>query len=280
MLSFKSAAVAALSVVGLAVLSACNAEEPAKNVAVVNGVPIPQARMDLILKMQQGKGQKDSEEMRTQLREALITREILAQEAVKKGFDQSEELRTQLDMTREQFLVNAFLTDYLKTHNPTDAELQAEYEAVKKEQYDPNAKEYKARHILIKPAKDDPKAVAAAKQKAEGLLAQLKKGAKFEDLAKKYSDDPGSKGRGGELDWTDGTDLVAPFVAGMKALNKGETSKTLVKTQFGFHIIRVDDVRPVEFPTFEQVKDKVAEQLIGKQRDQLIEELRKSAKVE
>lgn len=281
MVFLKSTAIAVLSLSGIVALTACNAQEPGKNMAVVNGVPIPQARMDFVMKMQQAQGQKDSEDMRKQLREALITREIVTQEAVKKGLDKSVDYQTQMDLAKQQVLVNSFIEDYLKSHEPTEAELKAEYEAVKKEQFDPNVKEYKVRHILINtPKKDDPKAAAAAKKKAEGILAQLQKGAKFDELAKKYSDDAGSKVKGGELDWTDGANLVKPFAEAMKALGKGETSKTLVQTQYGYHIIRVDDVREPQFPPFEQVKDEVAKQLIGKQRDKVIEELRKAAKVE
>lgn len=281
MVFLKSAAAAALGMVGVVALSACNAQEPGKNMAVVNGVPIPQARMDFVMKMQQAQGQKDSPDMRKQLREALITREIVTQEAVKKGLDKSVDYQTQMDLAKQQVLVNAFIEDYLKTHEPTEADLKAEYEAVRKEQFDPNAKEYKARHILVKtPQKDDPKAAAAAKKKAETLLARLQKGAKFEDLARKNSDDEGSKAKGGELDWTDGGNLVKPFADAMKAMSKGETSKTPVRTQYGFHIIRIDDVRDPQFPPYEQVKDEVAKQLIGKQRDKVIEDLRKAAKVE
>lgn len=281
MVFLKSTALAVLSLTGIVALTACNAEEPGKNMAVVNGVPIPQARMDFVVKMQQAQGQKDSEEMRKQLREALITREIVTQEAVRKGLDKGVDYQTQMDLAKQQVLVNAFIEDYLKSHEPTEADLKAEYEAVKKEQFDPNAKEYKVRHILINtPKKDDPKAQAAAKKKAEGLLAQVQKGAKFDELAKKYSDDAGSKVKGGELDWTDGANLVKPFADAMKTLGKGETYKTLVQTQYGYHIIRVDDVREPQFPPFEQVKDEVAKQLIGKQRDKAIEDLRKAAKVE
>ncbi len=281
MFFFKPTVLAVVSIIGVAAFAASNAAETDKNVAIVNGVPIPQARMDFVVKMQQAQGQKDSEEMRKQLREALISREIVTQEAIKKGLDKSVDYQTQMDLAKQQVLVNAYLEDYLKTHEPTEADLKAEYEAVKKEQYDPNAKEYKVRHILIKtPTKPDAKAEAAAKKKAEGLLAQLKKGAKFDELAKKYSDDAGSKVKGGELDWTDGANLVKPFGDAMKAMSKGETSKTLVKTQYGYHILRLDDVRSVDFPAYEQVKDDVAKQLLAKQRDKLIEDLRKAAKVE
>lgn len=268
----KPSALAALSLCGIAFLGACNAEESGSNLAIVNGVPIPQARFDFVSKMQaqsqQGQGQKETPESRKQLREALITREIITQEAVRKGLDKSVDYQVQMDLAKQRVLVNAFLEDYLKTHEPTEDDLKAEYEKIKKEQFDPNAREYKARHILIK-----------KEAEAKAVLAMLKKGAKFEDLAKKKSEDTGSKGKGGELDWTDGANLVKPFSDAMKTLEKGKTSD-LVKTQYGYHIIRMDDVRTPQFPAFEDVKDQVQKQLLGRQRDELVDSLRKAATVE
>ncbi|MBX9963841.1 MAG: peptidylprolyl isomerase [Burkholderiales bacterium] len=272
----KLTSMVALGLAGAIALPVCHAAEAAKPLAVVNGVAIPQARLDFVLKTQQAQGQKVTDEMRKQLRDALITREIVTQEAIKKGFDKTTDYKTQMDLAKQQVLVNAYVEDYLKKHQPTDAELQAEYEAVKKEQA--SAKEYKVRHILVRVPEDNADAAAAAKQKAESLLAQLAQGASFEDLAKENSDDAGSKAKGGELEWTDGGNLVKPFADAMKTLGKGETSK-LVQTRYGYHIIRVEDIREPQFPAFDQVKDEVAKQLIGKQRDQLIDNLRKSAKI-
>lgn len=265
----KTSALAAVAVSSLTFLTACNAEDPAKNLAVVNGVPIPQARLDFVAKMQAQQGQKETPEIRNQMKDVLITREIISQAAVKAGLDQTVEFQTQMDLARQQVLVNAYLENFLKSHEPTEADLKAEYESIKKEQFDPNAKEFKARHILVKKEAD-----------AKAILAQLKKGAKFEDLAKKRSEDAGSKNKGGELDWTDGSNMVKPFAEAMRSLKKGETTATPVQSQYGYHIIRVDDVRAPQFPEFEQVKDQVAKQLLGKQRDQAIDELKKSAKIE
>lgn len=266
----KPSALAALSLCGIAFLGACNAEESGSTLAIVNGVPIPQARFDFVSRMQaqSGQGQKETPESRKQLREALITREIITQEAVRKGLDKSVDYQVQMDLAKQQVLVNAFIEDYLKTHEPTEADLKAEYEKIKSEQFDPSAREYKARHILIKKEAD-----------AKAVLAQLKKGAKFEDLAKKKSEDTGSKAKGGELDWTDGANLVKPFADAMKTLEKGKMSD-LVKTQYGYHIIRMDDVRSPQFPDFEDVKDQVQKQLLGRQRDELVDSLRQAATVE
>ena len=265
----KTTALVAASLCGLTLLSACNAEEPGKNIAVVNGVPISQARADFVAKMQTQQGAKDTPEFRKQLRDVLVTREIIAQEAMRQGLDKSEDYQVQMDMARQQLLVNAFLEDYLKKHEPTEAQLRAEYDRVKAEQADPNAKEIKARHILVK-----------KEAEAKAILAQLKKGAKFEDIARKKSEDTGSKNKGGELDWTDGNNMVKPFAEAMRALKKGETTEKPVQTQYGFHIIRVDDVRAVTFPAFEDVKDQVSKQFIAKQRDQMVEELKKGARIE
>ncbi|MBI1395901.1 MAG: peptidylprolyl isomerase [Betaproteobacteria bacterium] len=264
----KLSGVAALGLCGLLLAGVSGADESSKPVAVVNGVPIPQARMDFVVKMQTQQGQKDTPEFRKQVRDVLITREVIAQKALKEGLDKSPEFQAQLDLARQQLLVQGFLENYLNTHEPTEADLKAEYERVKKAQYDPDSKEYKARHILVKTEKE-----------AKDILAQLKKGAKFADLAKKKSIDTGTNQKGGELDWTDGANMVKPFAEAMRSLKKGETSGP-VKTPYGWHIIHIDDVRTPQFPTFEQVKDQVSKQYLAKQRDELIESLRKQAKIE
>ena len=267
----KSSALVALSLSGMMLLGVCHAQKTDENLAVVNGVPIPKARAEFVARMQTASGQqKDTPEFRQQLREALITREIITQEAIKKGLDKTPEFETQIALARQQALVGAYMEDYLEHHEPTEADLRAEYDKVKAEQYDPNAKEYKVRHILVKTEKE-----------AKEVLALLaKKGTKFEDVAKKRSTDTGSKNKGGDLDWTDGSNLVPPFTEAMKALDKGQRTKTPVKTPYGFHIIEVVDVRTPQFPAFEDVKEQVAKQLISKQRDEMIDALRAAAKIE
>jgi peptidyl-prolyl cis-trans isomerase C len=270
MRQLKTSLLAVLALGGTLVFTACQADDASTNIAVVNGVPIPKERLDFVAKIQAAQGQQDTEETRRQLREALITREIITQEAVKKGLDQSPEYRTQMELAKQQLLVNAFLEDYLKSHEPTEADMMAEYERVKAQDFDPDAKEYKVRHIMV-----------AKEAEAKAILAQLKqKGVKFEDLAKKKSMDNGSKNKGGELGWTDGSNLAKPFAEAMKSLKKGETTKTPVQTQYGWHIIRVDDIRDPTFPAYEEVKEQIARQLIAKQRDDLIDTLRKQATIE
>jgi peptidyl-prolyl cis-trans isomerase C len=265
----KSSALAGVGLCGLLAFGIAAAEDTNKPVAVVNGIPIPQSRLEFVLKMQAQQGQKETPEMRAQVRDVLVTREIIAQEAAKQGLDKSEEYQAQMDLARQQVLVNSYLEDHLKKNEPTEEQLKAEYERVKAEQLDPNAKEFKARHILVKTEKE-----------ATAILAQLKKGAKFDEIAKKKSTDTGSNKKGGELDWTDGNNMVKPFAEAMRALGKGQTSEKPVQSQYGFHIIRVDDIRTPQFPAYEDVKDQVAKQYLGKQRDALVETLRKAATVE
>jgi len=268
----KTASVATLTLAGMLALSACNAQDKGGNVAVVNGVPISQARMDYVIKAQVQQGQKDDENLRKNVREALITRELLAQEAVKKGLDKDPQVQTQLEMAKQEFLIRAYFDDFLKSNPPTEAEMKAEYERVKAEQTGGgDRKEYRARHILIKDEKQ-----------AKAALAQINKakGKNFAQIAKAKSEDTGSKSEGGLLDWSDGSNYVKEFSIALMSLKKGEWTAALVKTQFGYHIILLEDVRDFQFPPFDQVKDRVEQQMMTQKRDKTIEALRASAQIE
>jgi len=268
----KAASAATLTLAGMLALSACNAQDGTTSVAVVNGVPIPQTRLDYVIKSQVQQGQKDDETMRKQIKEALITREILAQEAVKKGLDKDPHLQTQVEMAKQEFLIRAYFDNFVKTNGVTEAEMQAEYERVKAQQTgDGERKEYRARHILIKNEKP-----------AKAALAQINqaKGKNFAQVAKTKSEDPGSKAEGGLLDWSDGSNFVKEFSEAMVKLNKGQYTRQLVKTQYGYHIIKLEDVREMQFPPFEQVKERIEQQLLTQKRDKTIEALRTAAKVE
>jgi peptidyl-prolyl cis-trans isomerase C len=268
----KAVPLVALIVSGMLSLTACSAAED-DNVAMVNGVPIPAARMDYVLKAQVQQGQQDTPELRKQVREVLITRELLAQEAIKQGLDKDPAVVTGLDMARQEFLIRAYFDDFVKKNQPTEDEIKAEYERVKARQTAGGAKqEYKARHILIKDEK-----------KAKSVLQQVNKahGKNFAQLAKKYSEDAGSKEQGGDLDWSDGSNFVPEFSAAMTKLKKGEYTKELVKSKYGYHIIMVDDVRTAEFPALDdKIKQSITQQLLTRKRDEAIEALRKSARVE
>jgi len=272
-----------------ALASLASLAEDSTNVAVVNGVPIPQSRVDYIVKaqLQRSQGQqRDTPEFRQQVKDVLITREVIAQEAIKKGLDQSPAVQTQLDMAKQDFVIQAYFEDFVKNNTPTEEQTRAEYEKIKAAQTDDGKKmEYRVRHILIKldaAAANDPKKQKAAEQRAKAIVAELNKkfGKNFAELAKAKSEDEGTKNQGGELDWTDGSNLVKEFTDAMVKLEKGSYTKVPVKTRFGYHIILLEDVRPVQFPPYEQVKERVQQELIKQARDKKIEELRGAAKIE
>jgi peptidyl-prolyl cis-trans isomerase C len=290
MQSMKTATAVALALAGALVMLSSQAQDQT-NVAVVNGVPIPQSRVDYVIKAQAQQAQpgqqpKDTPEFRQQVKDVLITREVISQEAIKEGLDKSPEVQTQLEMAKQDFLIRAYFEDFIKHNVPTDEQTRAEYDKIKAAQTDNGQKmEYRVRHILIKvdPASaNDPKKVKAAEQKAKAIVAELNKayGKNFAQLAQAKSDDEGTKKQGGELDWTDGSNLVKEFTDAMVKLEKGSYTKVPVKTRFGYHIILLEDVRPIQFPPYEQVKERVQQELIKQARDKKIEELRAAAKVE
>lgn len=246
-------------------ISTANAQT-AGTIARVNGVPIPQSRLDLLLKVNTAQGQPDTPDVRTRMRDALITREVISQEAVKKGLDKSAEVISQLDLQRQEALVNAYVQDYIK-HNPLSEDaLRKEYERQKVQIGD---KEYKARHILVK-----------EEAEARQIIAQLKKGAIFDKIAAEKSEDQGSKGQGGQLDWSAPGRYVPTFSEALKKLKKGQLTDPPVQTQFGWHVIRLDDERPFKTPGFEEVKPQLQQNLQRQDIDKVIGDLRAKAKVE
>lgn len=275
-MNLKTSAMIAACMLGLTTLPACNADEAAKSkeaaakpeagsvLATVNGTPIPQSRADLLIKKRIEQGQADTPQLKQSVRESLIHRELILQEALKKGLDKNPEVATQIDMAKQDVLVNAFVQDFLKTASVNDDALKAEYEKIKTQMGD---KEYKARHILV----DD-------ETEAKAIIAQIKKGAKFEKLAEK-SKDP-SKSSGGDLGWSPANAYVKPFAEAMAALKKGEYTKEPVQSQFGWHVIRLDDVRPIPVPPFEQVKPQLAQRMQQQAVEKAITDLKAKAKIE
>lgn len=237
-----------------------------KPVATVNGVPVPQSRADYLMQQQLSRGGADTEQMRGMVRDELVNREILMQEAQKAGTAKQPEVQAQLDMARQEIIVSAYLRDWVRKHPITDAEVQQEYEKAKAEQGD---KEYKARHILVD-----------TEDEAKALIAQLKKGGKFEDLATKNSKDGGSAQRGGELDWNVPAGYDKQFSDAMVKLEKGKYTETPVRTRFGFHIIQLDDVRPAKFATLAEVKPRIQQKLAQSRIEELVRGLRAKAKIE
>jgi peptidyl-prolyl cis-trans isomerase C len=252
----------ALALPGLAL--AQNAGADAK-VATVNGVAIPKNRVDVIVHAQAAQGRKDTPELRTAIRESLITLEVVNQEAKRVGINKNPDILAQIDLARANILAQAFHVDYLKKHPVSDDTLKAEFEKIKAQRGD---KEYKARHILVE---DE----ASAKE----VIEKLNKGEKFAELAK-TSKDAGSKDHGGELDWNTPAGFVKPFSDAMVKLEKGKYTATPVQSQFGWHVIELDDVRPAVFPDFEQIKPKLEERMQEQNFQKAVAELRAKAKIE
>ena len=238
---------------------------PASKPVTVNGKPIPKARLEFIVKQRATQGQPDSEQARKSILDNLISQEVVAQEADRRGFGKSADVRAQLDLMRQQVLVQAIIQDHLKSHPPKDDDLLAEYNKLKASRGD---KEYKARHILVD--KDS---------EANEIIAQLKKGAKFEDLAKQ-SKDPGSKDKGGDLDWNPPGTFVKPFAEALSKLEKGKYTETPVQTQFGWHVIQLDDVRSAQFPAFDTVKQQLLSRMQEQEVQKFVNELRSKAKIQ
>ncbi len=237
-----------------------------KAVATVNGVVIPQSRVDFLVQQVATRGQKDSPELREKIREDLIRNEIVIQEASKKGLDKSPDVALQLEMIRLQVVFNAYITDYMKNNPVTEADMKKEYDAVKVQF---SGKEYRARHILV-----------PTEAEAKTILADLKKGKKFDDLAKTKSKDPGSASNGGDLGWAVPGNYVPEFAEALQKLPKGKVSDVAVKTQFGFHVIKVEDIRDAKGPSYEELQPEIQQELQNRKLNQLMMELRSKAKVE
>lgn len=246
--------------------AAITAATPAGPVATVNGVAIPQQRGELLVRERSQQGQPDNPQLRAAVRDELINREIISQEAVKSGLTKKAELQNELELVRQTVIVQAYLREYIRTHPITDAEMQKEYDRIKAELGD---REYKARHILV-----------GTEDEAKTVIADLKKGAKFDELAKKLSKDDGTKAKGGDLDWQAPGTFDKDFSSAMMKLTKGKVTEAPVKTRFGFHVIQLDDMRNAQHPPFAEVKASMSQRLQRTRVEALIAELRTKAKVE
>jgi peptidyl-prolyl cis-trans isomerase C len=235
-------------------------------IARVNGVAVPRARQDFLMQQQGQRGMPDNDQTRAMVRDELINREVLAQEAQKSGIAKSPEVQAQMDMARQEVLVGAYVRDWVRKNPVNEPEVQKEYERARSQAGD---KEYKARHILVE-----------TEEQAKGLIAELKKGGKFDELATKNSKDPGSSNRGGDLDWNVPGTFDKQFSEAMVKLEKGKYTETPVRTRYGFHIIQLDDVRPVKFPALNEVRQRIAQQLTQTKIDEMVKSLRAKAKVE
>ena len=238
----------------------------AQNVAIVNGKAVPKARLDALAQQVTKSGRPITPEIQGQLREEVIAREIFMQEANKRGLAASEDYKVQMELARQTIMIRALFADYQKTNPVTEAELKAEYDKFAAAN---GGKEYKASHILVE-----------KEAEALDIIASLKKGGKFEEIAKKQSKDPGSGANGGDLDWANPSSYVPEFSEALLKLSKGQMTDMPVKSQFGYHIIRVDDVRTAQLPAFAELKPQIAQQKEQQKLAAFQAELRKKAKIE
>ena len=231
----------------------------AQNIAVVNGKAVPKARVEALMSQATKQGQPKTPELEAQVRDEVVLREMFLQEAEKRGMASTADYKSQMEMARQTILIRELFGDYQKKNPVTDDEVKAEYEKFKGQSA---GTEYRARHILVE--KED---------EAKALIAQIKGGAKFEDLAKKSSKDPGSGANGGDLDFAAPGSYVPEFSQAMVKLKKGEMTETPVKSQFGFHIIKLEDTREAKFPPIEEVKPQIEQRLgqmkMAKFRDEI-----------
>jgi peptidyl-prolyl cis-trans isomerase C len=250
----------------LALIAVSVAPAFAQNLAVVNGKAIPSSRADAVVKQVVAQGQQqDSPELREAIKKDLVAREVLMQEAIKQGYDKKSDVKQALDSARQTIVINALAREYIQKHPVTDAEVKAEYDRFKTTTGD---KEYHVRHILLE-----------TEQAAKDVIAKLKGGAKFEDLAKQ-SKDQGTANSGGDLDWATPASFPKEFSDAFVSLQKGAVTDTPVRTANGFHVIKVDDVRAAKLPSMDEVKPQIQEALAQQKLAAFQEEMVKKAKVQ
>jgi peptidyl-prolyl cis-trans isomerase C len=260
----KTGTFAALAILGALLVNPAFAED--KAAATVNGVAIPQARVDLRVKIATSQGQPDTPALQKAVLDDMINLEVLAQAAKKAGIDKDPEVIQQTELARESVLASAFVRDYAKNHPISDDQLKQEYDKLKAHL---GTKEYKASHILV-----------STEAEAKAIIAQLGKKGNFAKIAKAKSKDAGSAANGGELEWAVPSNFVPSFAKALVGLKKGAYTKVPVQSQFGWHIIKLDNVRNLKVPSFEELKPKLMQRLQQQSIKDYIADLRSKAKIE
>jgi peptidyl-prolyl cis-trans isomerase C len=238
----------------------------AQNITTVNGKPVPKSRVDALMSQATKQGQPRTPELETQVRDEVVLREMFMQEAEKRGLAQSVEYKTQMELARQSILIRELFNEFNKKNPVTDAEVQAEYDKFKGQS---SGLEYRARHILVE-----------KEEEAKGLITQIKGGASFEELAKKNSKDPGSGQNGGDLDFANPGAYVPEFSQALVKLKKGEVTDSPVKSQFGYHIIKLEDTREAKLPPIEEVKPQIQQRLSQVKMAKFRDEIRAKAKTD
>ncbi len=242
----------------------------AQNIAIVNGKAVPKARADAILKQVQTQAGTQNQplppDIDQRVRDSVVLGEIFSQEAEKRGLAATPEYKSLMEQARQQVLSNALFADFAKANPVADADIKVEYDKFKAQSA---GTEYRARHILVE-----------KEGEAKALIAQIKAGGNFEELAKKNSKDPGSGANGGDLDFAAANAYVPEFSQAMAKLKKGEMTQEPVKTQFGFHIIRLDDTREAQFPPYDDVKGQLKQRMEQQKLAAYRDEIRVKAKTD
>lgn len=266
MMLFRILLVSAVSTMALCACNPTGTSNAAasKAAATVNGTVISENRVNMLVSAAQ---QPDTPELRKKVAEHLAMQLILSQEAAKKGLDKSPDVSDQIDLNRQSILAKAFIQDYVKNNPVSDDMLKAEYKKISEQM---GGNEYKARHILVDKEAD-----------AKDIIAKLRKNSKsFASLAKEKSRDPGSKANGGDLGWFDPRAMVPEFSAAVSKLEKGKFTEEPVKTQFGYHVIMLDDTRARAIPPLDQVKPQLQQQIQQQNLEKLLDDLKAKAKIE
>jgi peptidyl-prolyl cis-trans isomerase C len=238
----------------------------AQNIAIVNGKPVPTARLNALADQLQRAGRPVDDAAREQLKDELVMREIFAQEAERRGIRSKPDFRAQLELTTQTLLIRELFNDFQRTNKVTDADIKAEYDAWVATA---GGKEYRSRHILV-----------ATEDEAKAIIADIKRGARFEALARSKSIDTGSGAQGGDLDWAGADVFVPEFSDAMVKLAKGQMTDAPVRSQFGWHVIRVDDVRDTQLPSLDEVRAQIAQQLEQQKLMDFQEQLRSRARIQ
>jgi peptidyl-prolyl cis-trans isomerase C len=252
-------------------LGACSPalDAPSKGpvAATVNGKPITQRTVDLLMKQNAATGRPDTPESRKAMIDQIAFQMVVAEEAVKKGLDKTPEVAEQIEAIKQSVLANAYVQDLIKNAPVSDEAVKAEYDRIKATI---TGNEYKARHILVE-----------KEAEARDIIARLKKDpSQFAKLATEKSKDPGSKAQGGDLGWVDPKRMVPEFSAALTKLEKGKFTQEPVKTQFGYHVIALEDVKPIEAPPLAEVKGPLVQQLQQQNVKKQLDELKAKVKVE
>jgi peptidyl-prolyl cis-trans isomerase C len=255
----------------LLALGACSPADDAQNkspaAVTVNGTAISQRTVDMLMRQNAGAGRRDTPESRRFVVDQLALQLVVAEEAVRKGLDKKPEIAEQIEAMKQSVLANAYVKDFIKNNPVSDDLVKAEYERIKATV---TGTEYKARHILVE-----------KEAEAKEIIARLRKepGA-FAKLATEKSKDTGSRPRGGDLGWFDARGMVPEFGAALGKLEKGKFTQEPVRTQFGYHVILLEDSKPITAPPMEEVKAQLGQQLLEQNLKKQFDALKTKAKIE